>query len=142
MPEETTLDQAERYVGTIRSMIQDENTLLNQRLSWMWALQGLLLGAAGFAWSKEAGLIVVIGSVGILACISIGYSIARGMTAIRELLGLASAYKNRLPSGAAEQLAPTIGARSPATQWLLPAYCMPVVFGCAWVALIGCRFVW
>jgi len=40
------------HSNTIRTMIEHENLLVNYRLTWLIALQGLLFAALGFAWGK------------------------------------------------------------------------------------------
>lgn len=41
-----------QYDEVVRSMIQQENELINQRLSWLTTVQGLLFTALGFSWEK------------------------------------------------------------------------------------------
>ena len=53
------MDQ-EKYYDTIRSMITHETTLRNNRLTWMWALQGQLLAAYGVLWDKSFHGILVL----------------------------------------------------------------------------------
>jgi hypothetical protein len=131
-------ERAAGFLAVVRGMIQHEDTLVNQRLTWMWTLQGLLFGAASFLWSKDLAPVLVIGAVGLASCVSIGYGIARGLKAIRELLAIAAEYKKGCEG---YYLPPTIGARSKATEWLLPGYLIPWVMGAAWCALIACRLV-
>lgn len=62
----------------------------------MFTLQGLLFAAASF-WNAGVLPVTVLGSVGILSCISIVYTLARGLTAIKELLAIAQDYRKALP---------------------------------------------
>jgi hypothetical protein len=125
------------FVSVVREMIWHEDVLLNQRLTWMWALQALLFAAAGVFWEKEWRGVIIIGVVGLLCCISIGYSLARGLKSVRELLVVASNHKKRLGEGV--EIPPTIGPSTKATEWLLPAYLLPWVFGLAWISIIALR---
>ena len=130
-------EHAADYVGVIRQMIQHEDNLLNHRLTWMWTLEGLLFGAAGFMWKESVAPLIAVGTVGLLSCISVGYSLDRGLRAVRDLLGIAGRFKDQLPKTIA--LPPTIGSRRPAIEWLLPGRFLPWVFGTAWIVLIGLR---
>lgn len=47
------LQQFNDYAKTIRLMIDEENNLQNNRLTWLMTTQGLLFAALGFAWTKE-----------------------------------------------------------------------------------------
>jgi hypothetical protein len=50
----------------IRSMIECENRLLNDRINWLVTIQGLLFTALGFAWDKKdtRGLITIFSLLG------------------------------------------------------------------------------
>ena len=132
-------DDIRAFVSVVREMIRHEDVLLNQRLTWMWTLQGLLFGATSVLWGKDWRGVVIIALVGLLSCISIGYSLSRGLKAVRELLGMAADRKKEL--GESVKIPPTIGARSKAIEWLLPGYFLPWVFGVAWVLVIVLRIL-
>lgn len=127
------------FVSVIREMIRHEDVLLNQRLTWMWTLQGLLFGATSLLWGKDWRGVVIIGFVGFLSCISIGYSLSRGLKAVKELLGVAAGRKKRL--GEDVEIPPTIGSRTEAIEWLLPGYFLPWLFGLAWIMVIVLRIL-
>lgn len=131
--------QAREYVGTIRDMIRHEDMLLNQRLTWMWTLQGLLVGGASVFWSKNAYGVLIIVAVGLLSSVSIWYSLNRGLRAIRGLLAAASERKRELSIACA--MAPTMGARQKAIEWLLPAHVIPWTFIGAWLLLAVVRLL-
>ena len=90
-------EHAAEYVGVIRQMIQHEDDLLNHRLTWMWTLEGLLFGAVGFMWKESVAPLIAIATVGLFSCISVGYSLDSGLRAVRDLLGMASSFKDQLP---------------------------------------------
>lgn len=102
-------ERAANYLDVIRNMILHENELINQRLTWLFALQGLLFGAISFLWNTHLFPIVIISLVGIISSISIGYTLARGLNTIKELLVIAREFKDDLPKDMI--FPPTIGAR-------------------------------
>ncbi len=132
-------DEVREYVGTIREMVRHEDLLLNQRLTWMWTLEGLLLGGAGVVWAKSLYGVLILVAVGLLSSFSIWYGLERGLRAIRELLALASERKKALADSTT--MAPTIGARTKATEWLLPANFIPWTFVGAWILLAIVRLL-
>ncbi len=132
-------DRANQYLGSIREMIRHEDQLLNQRLTWMWILQGLLFNSAGFLWTSKDVPVIIIAFVGLSSCITIGYSIKRGMLAIVELLKIAKEYKESIEIDC--RVPPTIGSRSKAIEWLLPGNSLPWIMGLAWCALIIFRIL-
>ncbi|MGH1484958.1 MAG: hypothetical protein ACRBCI_01985 [Cellvibrionaceae bacterium] len=132
-----TFDEADKHLATIRSLIQHEDNLLNTRLGWMWTLQGLLFGAAGFMWGKDLLPIVVIASIGLLSSISIGYSCTRAVNAIGNLLEQSEDLKTKHTSFF---FPPMIGASKKGKEWLLPWYFLPWVFSAAWVSLLAYHY--
>jgi len=134
MKQQITYEQAADYLTVIREMIKHENELVNQRLSWLFTLQGLLFTATSFLWKATMLPVIVFSFVGIISCISIGYTLRRGLNAIKELLALKSDYKKPLPKNWI--FPPTIGARSKAKEWILPAMLLPWVLGIAWIAIL------
>ena len=101
-------EQIRDYVSTLREMNRHEDGLLSQRLTWMWTLQGLLFGGASLLWGRDWRSVVLIGCIGLLSCLSIGYSMARGLRAMHEFRALDDIQRESLPEGSI--LAPAIGA--------------------------------
>lgn len=132
-------DDVTTYLTVVREMIRHEDDLVNQRLGWMFALQGLLFTAAGFLWTTSEWPVVTIGCVGLLSCVSVGYSLGRALSAMSELHKKASERKTSLLDVVRDKLPPTVGARNRAVGWLLPAILLPWVIGAAWVAMIILR---
>ena len=60
------------YTGILRGMIQHEDNLRDQRLGWLFALNGFLFTGLGFAWADEdaGSLIVVLSMVGVVVAVS------------------------------------------------------------------------
>ncbi len=135
--DEITYRRAFEFVEVIRGMIRHEDTLMNHRLAWMWALQGFLFGAVGLLWKERTLAVLVISIVGVVSCVSIGYSTNRGLRAIKDLLGICRKFKESIPGD--YQLPPTIGSRKKANEWLLPARALPSIFGTSWVLIFAIR---
>jgi hypothetical protein len=131
---------AASFLETIRDMIKHENLLIDQRLTWLFTLQGLLFGAVSFLWDKNLGLLIYIASIlGFISCISIGYNLNRGYSAIKDLLLLAHNYKTGLPNNMI--FPPTIGSRKKAFEYILPGRILPWVFGVSWIAMLTYRII-
>ncbi|MCE1253507.1 MAG: hypothetical protein LWX83_08170 [Anaerolineae bacterium] len=127
-------DHIYQYVAEIRAMIQHENTLLNARMGWMWALQGLLFSAMAFLWDIHLIPLLIIAAVGIISSVSIGYSCVRASNAIKSLLEMVKKFKDE--NASFYELPPTLGARAKGAQWLLPWKLLPWVFSLAWSGII------
>ena len=132
-----TFDEFYRHIAEIRAMIQHENTLLNARMGWMWALQGLLFSAMSFLWKVHWIPVLIIAMVGLLSSISIGYSCIRASNAVGDLLKMAKDFKDT--QAIQYVLPPTLGARTKGVQWLLPWKFLTWVFGVSWVLIIFYR---
>lgn len=130
-------EKADKYLATIREMIRHENGLVNQRLGWMFTLQGFLFTAASFLWQISPLPVIVLCLVGVLSCISIGYTLTRGLQAVKDLLATACEYNKTLLHGMT--FPPIIGSRSKAFEWLIPARLLPWVLGLAWIAILFFR---
>ena len=83
------------YADRVRSMVEHENSMRDQRLNWLIASQGLLIAALGFSWGKDKLLVLLLAIVGLLFCISIGADLYCNTLAIRKL---ASSWKKRCQS--------------------------------------------
>jgi hypothetical protein len=68
-------------------MIRHEDALRDQRLGWLFALDGFLFATVGFAWDQPhtTGLIWAIAAVGIVAGLSALASMRISSRAIRNL---------------------------------------------------------
>ena len=53
------LSEFNEHAKTIRAMVEEENNVQNNRLTWLMTIQGLLFAALGFAWDKEDARILV-----------------------------------------------------------------------------------
>ena len=122
----------------VRSMIRHENDLFNQRIIWMTSIQGFLLAAAGFSWSKPdtRELILVICVVGLITSVSLMRAIYAGDSAIKGLILWWD--KNKSPDYAGPDV---IGVRSDSLGFLYPWITLPPLFLVAWILVITIRFV-
>lgn len=85
----------DEFSDRIRSMIEHENLLRDQRINWLIASQGLLIAALALFWDKENFLAIALAVVGLLFSISIGTSLFSNTLAIRKL---AAAWENKCKS--------------------------------------------
>jgi hypothetical protein len=101
---------ATEFQAVIRSMIQHEDTLRDQRLGWLFALNGFLFAALGFAWAdaQSTSLVLVLSGVGAVVALSVQRSLSTSVLAIRRLSRIAHDADSFGISGAP----PVIGMRS------------------------------
>ena len=133
-------ENAFKYFAEIRSMIMHENNLINQRAAWMWTLQGLLFGSMSFLWKYHWIPVIIISVVGLMSCVSIGFSLYRATQAISELKDNAKNFNEKYETDYI--LPPIIGLPIEKFKLLLPWYCMPCVLGIAWVGIFWFRLIW
>jgi hypothetical protein len=78
------------YANVIRAMIQHEDTLRDQRLGWLFALNGFLFAALGFAWnsSDATALVVVLSILGVVVAITGVAAMQASAMAISKLASL------------------------------------------------------
>jgi hypothetical protein len=124
------------HEATIRSMISEENALINHRVTWMSTLQGLLFAALGFAWDKanSRDLITVFCLLGILVA---GFSFHTLITATRAMYRLYRWWLKREPT---EYSGPGVMGLPPSSMnwlgYLTPWNFFPVIFFLAWFAIL------
>ncbi len=96
------------YTATVRSMIQHEDALRDQRLGWLFALNGFLFTALGFGWKddKSTPLVYVISPLGVAVALTSAVTLACTGVAIDRL---ASVWKTEM---SAESTGPVMGLRS------------------------------
>ena len=75
----------QEFADRIRSMIEHENLLRDQRLNWLIASQGFLIAALGFSWNKDGYFVMSLAAIGFLFCVSIGANLYCNTLAIRNL---------------------------------------------------------
>jgi hypothetical protein len=129
-------DRVRTFLCAIREVVRHEDGLLNQRLTWMWTLQGALFAAASVFWSKDCRVVVLIACIGLLSCVSIGYSLVRGLRAIHGLRILDENQRKELPDSS---LLPPAMVAPPVVRYLLPGFFLPWLFGVGWILMSAMR---
>lgn len=83
---------AEERNRVIRSMIQHEDHLRDQRLGWLLTFNGFLFATFGLAWDhpETEGLIAVVSCLGLVVALSAMATMRVSDEAIRRLAGLAA----------------------------------------------------
>ena len=129
---------SEEFAKITRSMIQHENELLNHRMSWMWALQGLLATASSFIWKDEVMVVQLICAFGFLSSISFALSFKSSMRAIDSLLNSWHVYAAENPGYTGP---PVIGYPEPKlmTTFFHPWHSLPWLSAIFWVLLAWAR---
>ena len=128
---------AEKFADGIRSMIEHENTLENNRLNWLLIAQGLLFAAVGVAiQAKVSVLFIYICAVaGFTISLSAGTHLRHGRRAMNDLL---KEFKEKFPNFSGP---PVIGLDMQekllrVERYLIPPYFLPWVFFGLWVAIV------
>ena len=118
----------------IRELLTQENTLMDNRMSWFLTLQGFLFAALAFGWDKGASLIAVFGIVGIMSSISVGILMRHTVLAMRRLQEKAESFCNGPIVGRSHKENIAI------VHFLLPWHFLPILFSLAWILLIVLKF--
>jgi hypothetical protein len=139
MDEKNDYEKALEHLSVYREMIRHENDLLDKRLGWLFTLQGFLFTSISFIWDKNDYAVLILCVVGILTCISIGYTLGRGANATFDLVTNANKYKKSFPD--TYQFPPVIGAKRKAIEWLLPSRILPWIIGSSWLILFAIKLI-
>jgi hypothetical protein len=84
MPSEVNTELQRVYVEQVLGQVRHENELLNHRMTWLWALQGLLFNALGLL-REEIALRYVICVVGMITCFSVWHGLRGGSESLKGL---------------------------------------------------------
>ena len=136
-----TDEQADALTSVVRELIRSESELVNQRVTWLLQIQGLLFAALAFAWEDgSVPLVGLLSCLGIVMAVTIAQALNLHSPAVRAL------YKkwSDLLSDEQKRLRLVIGIWSPTKgiAWALrPWRALPVVFvlAWAWVLVINYR---
>jgi hypothetical protein len=122
------------YAGVIRDMVKHENDLTNQRLTWMAALNGLMLTGLGFMWGKPFDQVVisVFCLLGLFVCYTAHMALRAAERARFDLYLLWS--RRNVPK---TKVPPVIGwtKASNLERRLLPWNSLPIAFLVTWAVL-------
>jgi len=124
----------------IRAMIKSENELINQRMSWVSAFNGLLFAATAFAWDTSRVLVVVLAILGIAVSLLSGAALLAANRAFRALYAW---WQDNKP---ADYTGPDVIGLPPRYKewpgrWLNPWSIIPVLFACAWCIIALTRLM-
>lgn len=127
----------EHYEAIVRDMIKSENELMNQRMQWMAAFNGLLFAALGFAWDKPGVkfLTTVFSLLGVSASFLNGIALIFTSNAQRRLLAWWHSNKSKNYTG------PGVMGCEPLDKKMYSFYVTPwitlaFVFTVGWLAIL------
>ncbi|MDD2864539.1 MAG: hypothetical protein PHC99_07410 [Methylococcales bacterium] len=92
----------------IRSMIEHENSLVAQRVSWMTTIQGLLFTALAFAWKENSAHNLIL-PLCVFGSIVASVTIKNLMSSIDAITRLVCWYQEHNDKTVIAQLPPVIG---------------------------------
>jgi hypothetical protein len=127
-----TLETAE----IVRTMIMNENQLVNQRLTWLLTFQGLLLAALGLAWSRRESrpLIAVFGFLGIAASLVSAVGLVAASRAMDHLVDWWHLHRPN------DYVGPDViglpAASSSVINYMNPWTLFPLMFAVAWSVIL------
>lgn len=124
---------------TIREMIKAENEMINQRLGWLLAAEGLLFSALAFAWKQlTSDLVLLIALLGI----SLSLAVFPVMfTAHKAICDMCKWWKDSCGLGY-RTIPDVIGFRMKDggcdifRRLMLPWFSMPLIFAAAWLCVV------
>lgn len=132
----------QEFADRIRSMIEHENLLRDQRLNWLIASQGFLIAALGFSWDKDGFFVMSLAAIGFLFCVSIRANLYCNTLAIRNL---AKKWEERCSDdcGGLGVVALRSAEIRPAFlfPWLYPWNVIPISLAVFWMSVL-CYKVW
>jgi hypothetical protein len=132
---------ATEYAAILRSMIQHEDSLRDQRLGWLFALNGFLFTGLGFAWGDDdaGSLIVVLSIVGTLVALSSAVALTGNERAIAKLADLGAARLGKeldppvIALRSTELRRPGASTNRPDVTWMYPWRMLPWALALAWL---------
>jgi hypothetical protein len=135
-------DNEQRIVDEVRRLVEHENTVINYRIGWLIALQGLLFAGFGALYPKSTvlapevkHLLMVFPCTGIALAFVTLLSLIASATASKRLLRWWEENKPNSYRG------PGISGWHMPAKWAWPHYCapwnfIPIIIGCAWSAVL------
>ena len=126
-----TPEALEKYAAIVREMIRHEDEVLDQRITWLCQIQGLLFAALAFVWGEPTAyyLILVFCVVGFVVALTTWSALRQAWRGVIDLLMWW--IKN-----SANYSGPTVYARKRYTgrlKHLTPWNIIPMSFSVAWL---------
>jgi len=132
---EINVSELQNYLSMIFEQIRHENDLLNHRTTWMLTVQGLLFAALALFLKDRPNRLAasIVCLIGIVSCVSMGYSLWVGARLLNEL----NIHANELSSIVAKNLSiKAIKTTATASYaFLLPWKLLPWFFAVVWFIL-------
>jgi hypothetical protein len=124
----------------LREMIQHEDEIVNQRMTWFLTIQGLLFAALSFGWDNDVWLVAgVLAPAGLAVCVFSRSTLVVGPSAVGDLVRWWDAQKP------ANYFGPDIVGRRVETsgirQLLWPWNSLPLTLGLFWFTAVISRVV-
>jgi hypothetical protein len=121
---------------TIRSMIEQENKLLNDRINWLVSIQGLLFAGLSFSWDKKdaSGLVFSFTFLGIVVALSAYSSFPFYSQSLKNLIAWWDSYRPSDYDG--PDVVGFRSAKSGVLWFLRPWRALPFIFVTGWVFVL------
>ena len=126
----------DEFTDRVRSMVEHENSMRDQRLHWLLGSQGLLIAALGIAWDKDSFLVISLAVAGFLFCASIGANLFCNTLAIRKL---AAQWEQRCKSTYDGPGVTALRSRDISPRiitWLYPWNVLPLSLSVFWILVL------
>jgi hypothetical protein len=125
----------EENAKVIRSMIEHENVLFNQRIGWLMQIQGLLFAALSFAWDKKdiQLLVNVFSILGVSVSLA---SLSNIWVYFQATKNLKESWKNLRST---DYIGPDVvgfNAKYQQNYLFLPMYSLPFIFMILWLFIL------
>ena len=135
MEQPFNLEVMQQYLDLIAEQLFRENELLNDRMHWMWTLQGLLFAGLGMASKDLRNKFIAFAMclVGLVSCLSIGYSILIG----QDVLNVLNIQVNEIAAAFEDKIGvkPIVLDGGGKTNIFMPWIILPWFLGVVWLAL-------
>jgi hypothetical protein len=150
-------DKVEKWAEIIRSLLAHETEVINQRITWLVTIQGLLYTGLGFAWDKADArqLVTIFSILGTLVALSAHTALGFAFIAAQDLVQWWEDHKDGYtgpdvaggrPTPKSDRDIRWLGIRRLDTRWLdirwllSPWRSLPWIFVFGWVMVAITNF--
>ena len=129
-------NKKEKLADLIRSMISREDELINHRMGWLSAFNGLLFVALSFSWKENDAkfLSIALSILGVITSILCSTGIYASLSAQLNLLKFWERRKSKTKELVVIGLEPKI--RNPFFIFLKPWFLISISFAVVWMAIL------